>query len=132
MGMIGCIVRCAALAGLALAIAATARVTTAHAAPKVVVISLDGVEPLFCHPNVVAFGQCGNTGAAGRTIAYDVRAAALDTSDDAAVNYDRLVVFDARIGVQPGPFTSATRPTSSRATPPCSATSTTEFRPSRR
>jgi Type I phosphodiesterase / nucleotide pyrophosphatase len=61
-------------------------------------------EALFCNPNVVAVGQCGNTGAAGRSIAYDVRAAALDGTNDGTTNYEQLVVFDARVGVQAGPF----------------------------
>src|SRR5262245_27435028 len=61
-------------------------------------------EPLFCNPNVVATGQCGSTGAGGRSIASDVRAAALDGTNDGAVNYDQLVLFDASVGVQPGPF----------------------------
>src|SRR5262245_33344083 len=62
------------------------------------------IEPLFCNPAAVAAGPCGNTSAANRSIAYDVRAAALDTTDDATTDYDTLVLFDASVGVQPGPF----------------------------
>ena len=35
---------------------------------------------------------------------YDIRVAALDTSNDNAVNYDTLVFFDQTRGIQPGPF----------------------------
>src|SRR5262245_25310055 len=69
-----------------------------------VLVTSSAPEPLFCNPNVVASGQCGNTAAGGRSIAYDVRAAALDGTDDGAVNYDQLVVFDAGVRVHPGPF----------------------------
>jgi predicted AlkP superfamily pyrophosphatase or phosphodiesterase len=37
-------------------------------------------------------------------VAYDIRVAALDTTNDAQVNYDTLVFFDARQGILPGPF----------------------------
>ena len=37
-------------------------------------------------------------------VAYDIRVAALDTTNDAQVNYDTLVFFDARQGIPPGPF----------------------------
>lgn len=37
-------------------------------------------------------------------VAYSMRVAALDTTDDGTVNYDTLVFFDSTIGIQPGPF----------------------------
>jgi predicted AlkP superfamily pyrophosphatase or phosphodiesterase len=37
-------------------------------------------------------------------VKYQMRAAALDTTDDNAVNYDTLVFYDANAGVQTGPF----------------------------
>jgi predicted AlkP superfamily pyrophosphatase or phosphodiesterase len=37
-------------------------------------------------------------------VSYELRLAALDTTDDNKVNYDMLVVFDSRQGIQPGPF----------------------------
>jgi predicted AlkP superfamily pyrophosphatase or phosphodiesterase len=61
------------------------------------------LQTVFCAPT--ASGTCGTTDAAGRTLRYDLKAAALDTSDDAAVNYDMLAIFDANAGVPPGPFT---------------------------
>jgi hypothetical protein len=35
---------------------------------------------------------------------YDIRIAALDTSNDGAMNYDTLVFFDQTQGILPGPF----------------------------
>jgi hypothetical protein len=35
---------------------------------------------------------------------FTIRVAALDTSDDGAVNYDTLVFFDTTLGIAPGPF----------------------------
>src|SRR5262249_33649189 len=47
--------------------------------------------------------------AAGAT--FKILVAALDTTDDGAVNYDTLVFFDQTLGIQPGPFAlPATRP----------------------
>ena len=37
-------------------------------------------------------------------VSYDIRVAALDTSDDNAVNYDTVVFFDQTQGILPGPF----------------------------
>jgi len=38
-------------------------------------------------------------------VSFTIDAAALDTSDDATVNYDTLAFFDTTNGIQPGPFT---------------------------
>src|SRR5262245_25853823 len=38
-------------------------------------------------------------------VAYQIRVAALDTTDDGLVNYDTLVFFDATNGITAGPFT---------------------------
>jgi len=37
-------------------------------------------------------------------VKYDIRVAALDTTDDQVTNYDTLVFFDAAQGIKPGPF----------------------------
>ena len=37
-------------------------------------------------------------------VGYDIRVAALDTSDDNTVNYDTVVFFDLTQGILPGPF----------------------------
>ncbi|HEY7758171.1 MAG TPA: alkaline phosphatase family protein [Burkholderiales bacterium] len=66
-------------------------------------VTMNPIQTLFCAPT--AGSTCGTTNAAGRTLRYDLKAAALDTSDDAAVNYDTLAVFDANAGVPAGPFT---------------------------
>ena len=60
------------------------------------------VETIFCAPATTA--TCGTTNASGRTLRYDIAVAALDTSDDGAVNYDTLVFFDAATGISAGPF----------------------------
>ncbi len=39
------------------------------------------------------------------TKSFDIQVAALDTTNDSAVNYDTLVFFDQVIGILPGPFT---------------------------
>jgi hypothetical protein len=65
-------------------------------------VTANPVETVFCAPTTSA--TCGTTNASGRTIEYRMLAAALDTSDDGAVNYDTLVVFEATAGIAPGPF----------------------------
>lgn len=37
-------------------------------------------------------------------VSFTLQAASLDTSDDAAANYDTVVFFDSTHGIQPGPF----------------------------
>lgn len=37
-------------------------------------------------------------------VSYPIMAAAIDSSDDATLNYDTLVFFDANRGIEPGPF----------------------------
>jgi predicted AlkP superfamily pyrophosphatase or phosphodiesterase len=66
-------------------------------------VTIDPIQTLFCAP--MTGSNCGTTDAGGRTLRYDLKAAALDTSDDAVVNYDTLAVFDANAAVPPGPFT---------------------------
>src|SRR5262245_29845345 len=60
------------------------------------------VETIYC-PGPVALGTCTNSLTAG-FIQYRIMAAALDTSNDAVVNYDTLVLFDANAGITAGPF----------------------------
>ena len=59
------------------------------------------VETLFCSPSA----SCGTTNAGGRSLRYDIKVAALDTSDDGVANYDMLAVFDAGVPIPPGPVT---------------------------
>jgi predicted AlkP superfamily pyrophosphatase or phosphodiesterase len=60
------------------------------------------VETVFCAPDISA--TCGTTNASGRTLQYDIKVAAIDTTDDDSVNYDTLVFFEATAGVGAGPF----------------------------
>jgi hypothetical protein len=61
------------------------------------------VETVFCAP-VLLTSTCGTTNASGRTQQYDITVAALDTTGDHRRNYDTLVFFDGKTGIQPGPF----------------------------
>jgi hypothetical protein len=60
------------------------------------------VETVFCAPTTAS--TCGTTNASGRTLRYDIKAAAIDSTDDHVVNYDTLVFFEASAGIAPGPF----------------------------
>src|SRR5262245_16757017 len=65
------------------------------------------VEQVFCGPPVAPPATpvtCGNSSASGRSVAYVITAAALDTTNDGLVNYDTLVFFDKTAGIAPGPF----------------------------
>ncbi len=48
---------------------------------------------------------CGTSAFTGSQ-SYAIQVAALDTTNDNTVNYDTLVVFNANVGIQPGPFTA--------------------------
>ena len=65
-------------------------------------VTVNPLQTIYCAPTTAS--TCGTTNASGRTLQFDLKAAALDTSDDATVNYDTLVVFEARAGVLPGPI----------------------------
>jgi Type I phosphodiesterase / nucleotide pyrophosphatase len=73
-----------------------------HPSHSPVRVTAAPVETVFCAPTTTA--TCGTSNAAGRTLRYDIKVAALDTTDDHVVNYDTLVFFEATTGVPPGPF----------------------------
>ena len=73
-----------------------------HVSLSPVRVTAAPVETVFCAP--VTTATCGTTNASGRTLRYDIKAAALDTSDDHMVNYDTLVFFEATAGIPSGPF----------------------------
>src|SRR5262249_34791566 len=73
-----------------------------HVSHSPVLVTAAPVETVFCAPAATA--TCGTTNASGRTLRYDIKVAALDTTDDHVVNYDTLVFFEAAAGIQPGPF----------------------------
>jgi len=58
-------------------------------------------ETVYCAPTTSS--GCGTTDAFGRTLRYDLKVAALDSTDDGLANYDTLVFFDANGGIAPGP-----------------------------
>ena len=59
-------------------------------------------ETVFCAPATTA--TCGTTNASGRTLVYNMKAAALDSTNDSNMNYDTLVFFEAGQGIPAGPF----------------------------
>src|SRR5262245_28994854 len=65
-------------------------------------VLLTAVETVFCAPTSAA--TCGTTNQSGRTLQYDIKAAALDTTNDGRSNYDTLVFFDSAKAIEPGPF----------------------------
>src|SRR5262245_30023780 len=70
-----------------------------HMSHSPVLVTPAAVETVFCSPTVVVANPCGTTNAAGRTRRYDIKVAALDTTDDDTVNYDTLVFFEATAGI---------------------------------
>lgn len=60
------------------------------------------VETVFCAPALTS--TCGATNAFGRTLRYDIKVAALDTTNDGALNYDTLAFFDGTRSIPTGPF----------------------------
>ena len=73
-----------------------------HPSHSPVKVTINPVETVFCAPTAPV--SCGTNNASGRTLRYDIKAAALDTTDDSVVNYDTLVFFEATAGIPPGPF----------------------------
>ena len=77
-----------------------------HVSRSPVRVTAAPLETVYCRPTggPLGPGPCGHTPAAGRSVRYEIRLAALDTTDDGAANYDTLVAFDAVAGIPPGPF----------------------------
>ena len=62
------------------------------------------IETFFCSSAGTA--TCGTTQSATLDRKYEIRIAALDTTNDGVVNYDTLVAFEKTIGITAGPFTT--------------------------
>jgi hypothetical protein len=60
------------------------------------------IETFFCGSTTA--GTCGTTGSATLDLRFEIRVAALDTTNDGVVNYDTLVIFEKTRGIQAGPF----------------------------
>jgi len=77
-----------------------------HVSRSPVRVTTAPLETVYCRPagGPRGPGPCGHTPDAGRSVRYEMRLAALDTTDDGAVDYDTLVAFDALAGIPPGPF----------------------------
>lgn len=65
-------------------------------------ITTQPIEILFCAPT--GAGVCGTTDESGRTRRYELMVGAIDTTNNQVVDYDTLIVFDARTGIPTGPF----------------------------
>lgn len=65
-------------------------------------VKVASVETVFCAPTTQS--SCGTTNGSGRTLQYTMKAAALDSTDDGATNYDTLVFFSVEQGIPAGPF----------------------------
>lgn len=59
------------------------------------------LETVYCAPTTSS--TCGTTADFGRTRRYDLKLAALDSTDDGTQNFDRLVAFDGVAGLPVGP-----------------------------
>jgi len=60
------------------------------------------IETFFCASAATA--TCAGAGSATFDLKYEIRVAALDTTNDGVVNYDTLVIFEKTRGVEAGPF----------------------------
>ncbi|MFN0315415.1 MAG: alkaline phosphatase family protein [Burkholderiales bacterium] len=74
-----------------------------HLTYSAVQVTAAPIETLWCPPAATA-NLCGTTSSAVRTVSYPIKVAALDSSDDGAVNYDTLIFFDSSKAILPGPF----------------------------
>jgi hypothetical protein len=72
---------------------------TRHFSP--VLVTTNPLEKFTCSSATAA--TC--TTAATLNLTFEMRAAAIDTTNDGVANYDMLVFFEKSQGVQPGPFT---------------------------
>ena len=57
-------------------------------------------ETFFCASTTA--GTCGTSASATLDLKFEMRAAALDTTNDGTTNYDTLAVFEKAQGIQPG------------------------------
>jgi predicted AlkP superfamily pyrophosphatase or phosphodiesterase len=67
-----------------------------------VLVTPTPIETFFCASTTAA--TCGTTGSATLDLKFEIRVAALDTTNDGVVNYDTLVIFEKTRGVESGPF----------------------------
>src|SRR5262249_20023026 len=59
------------------------------------------IETFYCSAATLAICSPTNT---ALDLKFEIRVAALDTTNDGVVNYDTLVVFEKTQGIKPGPF----------------------------
>jgi predicted AlkP superfamily pyrophosphatase or phosphodiesterase len=73
-----------------------------HFSYSPVLVTPTPIETFFCASTTAA--TCGTTGSATLDLKFEIRIAALDTTNDGVVNYDTLVIFEKTKGIQAGPF----------------------------
>ena len=71
--------------------------TAGHPSHSPVRVTKSPVETVYCAPDTSS--SCGTSADFGRTLQYDIKVAALDTTMDDQRNYDTLVFFDANVGI---------------------------------
>jgi len=62
------------------------------------------IETFTCSSGITATCSTSTTPTATFDLKFEIRVAALDTTNDGVVNYDTLVFFEKTQGIQPGPF----------------------------
>src|SRR5215813_1692741 len=62
------------------------------------------IETFTCSSEITATCSTSTTPTATFDLKFEIRVAALDTTNDGVVNYDTLVFFEKTQGIQPGPF----------------------------
>ena len=73
-----------------------------HPSFSPVLVTIAPFETFFCASTTA--GNCGTTGSATLDLPFRMKAAAIDTTDDGAVNYSSLAIFSELQGIAPGPF----------------------------
>jgi hypothetical protein len=66
------------------------------------VLATAPIETFFCASGIIA--TCGTAQSATLNLKFEIRVAALDTTNDGVVNFDTLVFFEKTLGIQSGPF----------------------------
>src|SRR5262249_7515468 len=66
------------------------------------IVATAPIETFFCASGITA--TCSAAASAVLDLKFEIRLAALDTTNDGVVNYDTLAFFEATQGITPGPF----------------------------
>jgi predicted AlkP superfamily pyrophosphatase or phosphodiesterase len=72
-----------------------------HPSYSPVQVTSSPLETFYCGSTTA--GTCGSSSAT-RDLKFDMKVAALDSTNDGVTNYDTLAMFEASQGIKPGPF----------------------------